>query len=89
MSGKLTAGACCKGLIWGNSYHLGEGCKLSFPPGPECSDLSLPPGSFAWCAAVGGADRLALALHLKAIGTFKLNMQSYLGEALNGRLLDY
>ena len=32
---------------------------------------------------------LALALHLKAIGTFKLNMQSYLGEALNGRLLDY
>jgi hypothetical protein len=31
--------------------------------------------------------RLALAFYLKAIGTFKLNMQSYLGEAL--RLLGY
>lgn len=53
-------------------------------------------GSLTWSWPVGGAalpraegDELALALHLKAIGTFKLNMQSYLGEALNGRLLDY
>lgn len=40
-------------------------------------------------AGLGRTDGLALALHLKAIGTFKLNMQSYLGEALNRRLLDY
>lgn len=41
--------------------------------------------ALAWALA----DGFALALRLKAIGTFKLNMQSYLSEALNGSLLDY
>lgn len=69
-----------------------ERCKLCLPC-PKSVQMCLASrlGACLSGAALSWAevDRLALALHLKAIGTFKLNMQSYLAEALNGRLLDY